>query len=239
MNVAEFVRGWMGDGAAIRKPRRRKGLSRPERKHASFSFSQFGEDLALLRYFEDRVGFYVDVGAHHPVRFSNTHLLHRRGWSGINIDAHPGAIELFRQIRPNDQNIQAAVSDKVQQVEFLVYDEAALSRIEVRSGAAAAGNAAMPPPARKLALTTAPLSTLLAKHLPGGRRIDFLNVDCEGHDLAVLASNDWERFPAEIVGVEDWETEGKTPIDEFLTQRGYTLVFLSSPAKLFARKAGR
>jgi FkbM family methyltransferase len=164
-------------------------------------------------------------------------LLHRRGWTGINIDAHPGAIELFQQLRPDDQNVQAAVSDKVEEIEFLVYEEAALSRIEVREGAAAAGNAALPPPTRKLTLTTTPLVTLLSKHVPAGQKIDLLNIDCEGHDLAVLASNDWERFSAEIVAVEDWETQEITAIDEFLKKRGYALVYLARPAKLFARRA--
>lgn len=37
------------------------------------SWSQEGEDLILRRIFENKnTGFYVDVGAHHPKRFSNT-----------------------------------------------------------------------------------------------------------------------------------------------------------------------
>jgi len=53
------------------------------------SYSQEGEDLILLRIFEKkRIGFYVDVGSHHPFRFSNTYLFYRLGWRGINIDAN-------------------------------------------------------------------------------------------------------------------------------------------------------
>src|SRR5215510_10661697 len=63
------------------------------------SFSQQGEDLILARLFEgQRRGFYVDVGAHHPRRFSNTFLLYRRGWRGLNIDAAPGSMRLFRLV---------------------------------------------------------------------------------------------------------------------------------------------
>ncbi len=41
--------------------------------YAVKSYSQEGEDLILRRIFNDRAsGFYVDVGAHHPRRFSNT-----------------------------------------------------------------------------------------------------------------------------------------------------------------------
>src|SRR5438045_8009791 len=85
--------------------KRTKGLSREEWKHVNLSFSQFGEDLAVLRHFEDRVGYFVDVGAHHPIRLSNTYLLYRCGWSGINVDANPDGIELFRKKRPRDLTI--------------------------------------------------------------------------------------------------------------------------------------
>jgi FkbM family methyltransferase len=208
-----------------------------DRRWANSSFSQFGEDLALLRYFEGRRGFYVDIGACHPVRFSNTYLLHKRGWSGINVDANPEALELFRLRRPRDVNIHAAVSDTVGDVEFNLYDESALCRIEVQNGAAAQGNDGMPAPAKKVILRTTTLSQLLAGHLTSGQEIDFLNIDCEGHDLAVLASNDWKRFRPEVVGVEDWEKTAETSISDFLVKQGYELIFLQPPAKLFARKA--
>ncbi|MEA2065142.1 MAG: SAM-dependent methyltransferase, partial [Patescibacteria group bacterium] len=44
-----------------------------ELKFASLSYSQEGEDMILKRIFESQKnGFYIDVGAHHPKRFSNT-----------------------------------------------------------------------------------------------------------------------------------------------------------------------
>ena len=55
-------------------------------------------------------GFYVDVGAHHPIRFSNTFRLYRKGWRGLNIDANPGSMKRFHHTRPRDINIEAAVS---------------------------------------------------------------------------------------------------------------------------------
>src|SRR5512133_96900 len=75
-------------------------------------FSQFAEDLALWHFLSDRWnGFYVDVGAHDPYRFSNTFLLHRfRHWHGINIDLDDRAIQAFAAARPGDANVQAAIS---------------------------------------------------------------------------------------------------------------------------------
>ncbi|MFH1178148.1 MAG: SAM-dependent methyltransferase, partial [bacterium] len=46
-------------------------------------YSQFGEDIVLEKIFSGKNnGHYVDIGAHHPKRYSNTYLLHKRGWSG-------------------------------------------------------------------------------------------------------------------------------------------------------------
>lgn len=75
------------------------------------SYSQEGEDLLLSRIFGDKKdGFYIDVGAHHPFRFSNTYLLYKRGWRGINIDAMPGSMKLFNRFRPRDINIECGVA---------------------------------------------------------------------------------------------------------------------------------
>ena len=39
----------------------------------SVSWSQGGEDLALLHYLP-KIGFYIDVGAHHPSQIGRAHV---------------------------------------------------------------------------------------------------------------------------------------------------------------------
>ncbi len=79
--------------------------------HSINSYSQEGEDMVLRRLFEQKtVGYYVDVGAHHPKRFSNTYYFYKRGWRGINIDAMPGSMKLFNKMRPRDINVEIPVS---------------------------------------------------------------------------------------------------------------------------------
>ena len=74
------------------------------------SYSQDGEDMVLRKIFKNqKMGFYVDIGAHHPKRFSNTHLLYKKGWKGINIDATPGSMKLFNQLCPRDTNLELGV----------------------------------------------------------------------------------------------------------------------------------
>src|SRR5437868_6288327 len=82
------------------------------RRHVVMSYSQDGEDLVLSRFLSsENKGFYVDVGAHHPTRFSNTYFFYKKGWRGINIDAMPGSMIAFDKMRPRDTNVEAAISD--------------------------------------------------------------------------------------------------------------------------------
>ena len=68
--------------------------------------------MIMRRLFENQqTGFYIDVGAHHPKRFSNTYFFYKMGWQGINIDAMPGSMEIFRRQRPRDINIEKPISN--------------------------------------------------------------------------------------------------------------------------------
>jgi FkbM family methyltransferase len=192
------------------------------------SFGQESEDLILTRMFDRRTtGFYVDVGAHHPFRFSNTYLLYRRGWRGINIDAMPGAMDAFRRWRPEDVNLECLVSSDTAPRIFFQYDEPALNTVSedlVRKREVEAPHYRL---VGQVRLEARRLADILADYVPPGRDIDILNVDVEGHDLDVLASNDWQRFRpkvivAELIGTDFAEMEA-SPLYRFLADRGYRL----------------
>lgn len=79
-----------------------------------FHYSQNGEDIIVPKSFpRGYTGFYVDVGAHHPYRISNTYKLFRSGWHGINIDTNPDTIKLFKKARPRDINLSVGVSTAI------------------------------------------------------------------------------------------------------------------------------
>ena len=78
-----------------------------------------GEDLAIDQYIEKKEkGFYLDIGAHHPIHRNNTQLLFNKGWSGINIDVNQFSIDLFNFLRPNDLNLLTAISDHEGEITF-------------------------------------------------------------------------------------------------------------------------
>ena len=74
------------------------------------SYSQFGEDKLILNFFKKKnYGSYLDIGAYNPIKFNNTFLLFKRGWSGTNIDLNKTSIDLFNILRPKDVNILSLI----------------------------------------------------------------------------------------------------------------------------------
>jgi FkbM family methyltransferase len=194
----------------------------------NLSYSQDGEDMLLRRLFErQRKGFYVDVGAHHPYRFSNTCYFHRRGWRGVNIDPNPDAIEAFRRERPSDINVCVGISDSPGDLNFYFFNEPALNTFD----ASLAAEREKLPGYRlleKRTIAVKRLDDVLLQYLSQGQKVDFLSVDVEGTDLAVLRSNNWARFRPRILLVEARErlvsVLERDPIHEFAVVTGYQLI---------------
>jgi FkbM family methyltransferase len=205
----------------------RRGVERLD-PFVRLAYSQDGEDMILRRLFERQArGFYVDVGAHHPYRFSNTCYFHRRGWRGINIDPNPDAIDAFCRERPSDINVCVGISDSAGSLSFHFFNEPALNTFDADLAAERARL-----PAYRLveirSVLVRRLDDLLAEHLPSGTRIDFLSIDVEGLDLSVLRSNDWTRFRPRTLLVEAHERTiagiENDPINVFAVAVGYRLI---------------
>ena len=78
---------------------------------AIISYAQNYEDVLLNRLFSDCPnGFYIDVGACHPVVHSVTKLFYERGWHGINVEPIPGLCEMLAHDRQRDINLGIGLS---------------------------------------------------------------------------------------------------------------------------------
>ena len=74
------------------------------------TYSQSKEDLFISNFFKNKKrGFYLDIGAYHPIKFSNTQLLYNMGWNGMNIDLNQVSIDCFKIIRKQLKGISASV----------------------------------------------------------------------------------------------------------------------------------
>ncbi len=206
---------------------------------AALHYGQEAEDTILEQIGLPEKGFFVDVGAHHPIRFSNTYALYRKGWRGINIDATPGSMDIFRKIRPDDINIESAVSDDPAPRTLYLFEEAALNTFdrELADSYLAAGC----PLREKRDIPRTPLVSLLDRHVPAGVAIDLLSVDVEGGEMGVLRSNDWDRYRPAVIVLEDltasFEDLGRSEAVAYLAGRSYEPVSKLVRSLIFRRKA--
>lgn len=196
--------------------------------YGTISYSQEGEDLILARYFEGkRAGFYIDIGAHHPIRFSNTYKLYLNKWSGINIDAAPGSMNLFNRIRPRDINIEAVISNTKTTVNYYIFNEPALNTI---SDEIAEQKSRIPGfrIEKIVRMETVEINSLMEKNIPPDKRIDLLTIDIEGMDTIVLKDWNFDRYKPELIIIE---------IKDFYLSDDYDLIkFLESKNYVFYAK---
>src|SRR4051794_34042093 len=69
----------------------------------ALSYAQRYEDLHLWRCLGDEEGgFYIDVGAGHPVYDNVSFLFYLGAWHGISVEPNPALAALERAVRPRD-----------------------------------------------------------------------------------------------------------------------------------------
>ena len=161
-------------------------------------YSQFGEDKTLFEIIPKNFskGFYVDVGCFHPKKYSNTYMLHKRGWYGINIDMEDDKISTFNLARPNDFNYLGAISDKVENVKIFrnqkfgvssTINEDIIKKDDIID---------------EILIETKTLNNVLELSPFKNKEIDLLNIDTEGNDFKVLKSLNFEIYNPKIIIIE-------------------------------------
>jgi FkbM family methyltransferase len=184
------------------------------------SYSQAGEDMILNCIFLSKnKGVYIDVGANHPTKASNTYFFYKRGWTGINIDALPNAIKLFHKQRRRDINIQSGISDIEGSFNFYMFKESSYNTFNEKF---IDEIIKISPLLEIKKILVQPLYSVLSQY--NITSIDFMSVDVEGLDLNVLKSNDWGNFRPKIVLVEDFNNNNEiknSTIYDFMGTLGY------------------
>jgi FkbM family methyltransferase len=193
------------------------------------SYAQEGEDLVLARILGElkiSKGFFVDIGAHHPTRYSNTYYFYRRGWRGINVDALPGTKKLFQRMRSRDITIECGVGSQEGVLKYFAFNEPALNTFSEEE----ARKKEHPPYhiINTLQIPVVTLKQILDDYLPAKTPIDFLTIDAEGFDHEIVSSNDWNLYRPRVVLVELLNTDIRDlethPTAQVLNRHNYRII---------------
>ena len=199
-------------------------------------YSQFGEDKILFELIPKnfKSGFYVDVGCFHHKKYSNTYLLHKRGWVGVNIDMEKEKIDLFNIARPDDYNFLGAISDKKDKVKIYRNQKYGVSST-INPDFLDKKNII-----DEHVIETTTLNDVLNNSPYQNKKIDLLNIDTEGNDFKVLKSLNFKIYDPWIIVIETHlktiEQIMQSEIYLYLEERMYTLKSWTIYSLIFVKK---
>ena len=202
------------------------------------SYSLLGEDVAIKKLLKNKKkGYYVDVGAYHPLEGSNTHLLFKDGWSGVNIDVSPLSIELFKMLRPNDSNINKDISRKKSQINL--YFKKKINILNKLNKFQEKKN--FPNGYSQKKIITSTLNSIIQNSKFKNKKIDFLNIDIEGGELEAIKSLNFKLFKPKFICIElhNYTKKKKNSylknnqIYKFLTNKNYKICWNNQYSYIF------
>jgi FkbM family methyltransferase len=181
-------------------------------------------------------GNYIDVGASVPIPDSNTYALYQKGWRGVCIEPLPLYNDQWKQQRPKDILINAAVSDKEGKGTLFIYEGAqqvstCLPGIKDHWQA----NANLKPD-RAIEVQHTTLDKVIADHL-SGQPIHLLSIDAEGMEASVLSGIDLTTHRPWLMVIE--ATLPGTPFpshqqwEPILLNAGYLMVYFDGVNRFY------
>lgn len=176
--------------------------------------SQAGQDYWVYGevFDEKRRGFFLDVGAHDGLRFSNTFLLEKRyEWSGICVEGNP---ETYKKLvrRRGCVCVNACLDSEPSEVVFAKRDVlGGIVASDTDNREADAGDV--------VRMRTRTLESVLEEH-KAPREIDYLSIDIEGAEDRVLLGFDFDRYRFRAITIE----RPSPKLRALLAAKGYILI---------------
>jgi FkbM family methyltransferase len=192
------------------------------------SYAQSGEDVivaGILDQFHLTRTTYLDVGAFRPIYANNTYIFYQKGSRGVLVEPNIDLIPELRAKRPGDTVLNVGVGLTEQSAadyyclslpEWNTFDKAEAERRVAANG----GKVKIE---RVVKMPLIPINRIMAEHFPPNGP-DFLSIDIESLDLAVLQTIDFTRFRPKVMCVETlipMTFRMEPAITKFLASQGY------------------
>ena len=163
------------------------------------SYAQNYEDVMLHRALKDvDKGCYIDVGANDPVADSVTKAFYDAGWRGVNIEPVSEWFEKLQQDRPDDINLQLAVSARKGTIHFYEVPNTGLSTSNKSIAKQYAQEHGVELKSTKVSVVS--LTAICEQYVDSD--IHFLKIDVEGSEKSVLQGFNLKKFRPWIILIE-------------------------------------
>ncbi len=190
------------------------------------SYAQNYEDVMLwraLRHIEK--GFYIDIGANDPSCESVTKAFYERGWRGVNIEPVAYWFEKIRSERPEDINLQVAISNSQQELTFFEVVGTGLSTFCKDIATKHAEDKRFE--IREYQVSTKTLTQIYQEY--NLKEVHFLKIDVEGEERSVLEGIDFSIIRPWILVVEatlpTTQIESHVEWEHLILEQNYHFVY--------------
>ena len=194
-------------------------------KKEPMSFSQNSEDLFIMDYFSDKpIGKFIDIGAYHVERFSNTRALYLAGWGGILVEPAPSNFNAIFDHYKEEERVtvlNVAIGETTGEIDFYESGGDAVSTSEIEHmqkwGAAGVKYTKLKVPQ----LSVEAFMNLYAKDA------NFLSIDTEATNIIVFRNiPDWVFEQISLLCIE--HDQHQMEIEEKLSQFNFTTLYVNA-----------
>jgi len=177
-----------------------------------------------------KYGVFMDIGAHDGVSINNTLYFEKEhGWTGVNIEPINDVYQRLVSNRPACINLNCAVSDTIGTAEFILnrgytemlsglknsYDLRHVQRMarEIRQYGGSS---------ETISVNTDTVENICKTHSID--RINYLSIDVEGGEFAVIKSIDFDKVFIDVIGFENNYPDNSQQIIAYLESKNYRII---------------
>jgi len=207
------------------------------------SWSHLSEDRIskwILEQFGVKRPKYIDIGGNDPRKNNNTYLFYLMGGCGIVVEPNPEFKNAYSKYRPMDYFYNYGISPTEYQeyVEYYIFKKNEFNTCDLETAKNISRKLATPYKTKRIYLK--PISGIIDTFRKKYGYLDFISIDTEGDDLAIIKSLDLSRnsfrpkiICAEVIKYGQHVFERDDPIEDYLTTKDYICVANTRLNKIF------
>lgn len=172
-------------------------------RNAKLSYSQCGEDLIIDFIFQTlktpKIS-YLDIGTHHPTYINNTALSYRNGSTGVCIEPDPFLFKKIKEERQKDICLNVGIGKGFhQEADFYIMSVPTLNTFskEEAERYVSYGDKKIE---QVIKMPLMDVNEIIKKYF--NPFPDFISLDVEGLDFAILKSFDFESYRPKVWCIE-------------------------------------